>query len=118
MFIYWSEQKSKKNKPPKQRIWYETNYYAYLRESTRDEKGKVHHPQNFYLGSIKKIGRAFSKNRKAFFYLDVEVRLKEKNFSDEEIKKTFKMLRKKVPFSDVKFLEEVRFRSESMAKKH
>ncbi|PIU62545.1 MAG: hypothetical protein COS84_10325, partial [Armatimonadetes bacterium CG07_land_8_20_14_0_80_40_9] len=67
MFIYWREQTSKKNKPPKQQIWYEINYYAYLTESVRDKEGKVYHKKDVYLGSIKKIGGKFSRSRRAFF---------------------------------------------------
>jgi len=112
MFIYWREQTSKKNKPPKQQIWYEINYYAYLTESVRDKEGKVYHKKDVYLGSIKKIGGKFSRSRRAFFYLNVEERLKRKGFSDKKIRETFKMLRRKIPIPKAKFLEDVRQRKE------
>ena len=116
MFIYWRKWESKKNKPPKQRIWYEINYYAYLTESVRDKEGKVYHKKDVYLGSIKKIGEEFSRSRRAFFYLNVEGRLKRKGFSDKKMREIFKMLRRKIPIPEAEFLEEVRHRKEFTGK--
>jgi len=127
MFIYWKRRVGKKNKPSLNPRFYEISYYAYLvegvnpvrknpsngsrgqicrdtvsaqrvgRSSGVKEKTPAAHLSKCYLGSIKEIGGEFSPYRVASFYLDVQRRLLERNFSQRKLKEVFKLIEKRFP---------------------
>ena len=112
MYIYWKRRISKKNHPPRQPTWYEVDYYAYLRESSRDKETKAYRKKEIYLGCLKKVGKKFSRNIRVYFALEVEERLKKEGFSDEKIKEVLKMVRERIHIPREVFLEELRRRQE------
>lgn len=114
MFIFWKKRESLKNRPPRQRQWYEVSLYAYLRENIRNENGVSTPALNLYLGRIKMIGGTFTAVRRAVFYINVEKKLIEHNYPDQDRKKIVKLLDPTVPVPDEEIFNQTRRRLNEM----